>query len=502
MGVVVAAHHLELDCVVALKFMLPQALSFPQAAQRFMREGQVLQRFESENMTRVLDTGVLENGAPYFAMEYVDGLELSKLVRQYGALSINDSVDFVLQACKGVAEAHRCGVVHRDLKPGNLLLTQRPDGSTLIKVLDFGLSKLLSEEEDDEPSVSQTQTTGTMGTPAYMSPEQARSAKYVDERADVWSLGAILYHLLTASLPFPAQATAEAFAKLLYDEPVPLRETSPWVPAELEEIILRCLRKDPDERFQNVAEFVAALEPFAAGGAYYESPPAPQDSVIIDGPKDLDVPSVLQQRTTLSFDSMDVVVGNGMSPDLVVNLPTVEPRQKRTGKRTAILAAVAGMIVGGCLIAAAVLFLGGRWGAAQADAEQPQNRDQAGEAAASSEARVAPSIPARSGEGAGSPLGEDDGEDGDTSEVVGNGEDSDDEAGDDAIDGEDDDAIDGEDDDAVADRDKRKRARKKNKRRKRAKNRRKDSSGGDGEAAGEKKSRPKAVKPDPFGTIH
>lgn len=359
MGVVVAAMHVESDRMVALKFMLPQALAFPQARDRFMREGKILERFHGEHIPRVLDKGYLENGVPYFAMEFVDGIDLGKLVRQYGALSVQDAADYLIQAAIGLEEVHVAGVVHRDLKPGNLILTQRDDGSPLIKLLDFGLSKLLNEELDlSEPHVSHTQTTGTMGTPAYMSPEQARSAKYVDERADIWSLGAILFYLTTARLPFQASATAEAFAKLLYEEPMSAREVAPWIAPEIEDIITRCLRKESDARFQNTTEFIAALEPFGSGGRYRDAPTPRQTSVIIDGPRALDVHSVLQQRTAATFDSMAVALGKAVQPVNIVDF-TTGPIPRTSDRKGTVLAVVVGMVVGACLIVLALLLLGG-----------------------------------------------------------------------------------------------------------------------------------------------
>lgn len=354
MGIVVAARHLPSGRTVAIKLMLPMALSFPQAVQRFVREAKVLSLIDSEHVAKVLDVGVLDSGAPYFAMEYVDGVDLGKLVRQYGALSVGDAVDFVLQACAGMARAHEHGVVHRDLKPGNLLLAQRDDGSALIKVLDFGLSKVLSQDLDEGARVNQTQTTGTMGTPAYMSPEQARSARDADRRSDIWSLGAILYHLLSARLPFPAQATAEAFAKVLYEEPMPLCEAAPWVPVKLENVILRCLQKDMDRRYQRIEELISDLEPLARTGA---SEPASGQAGprIVHGPRKLDVSSVLQQRTVASFEPLSLAFAGTLAQHHVTLPP---PPRIRRMRKAALMALMASMLVGGGILVGAVLFAG------------------------------------------------------------------------------------------------------------------------------------------------
>jgi hypothetical protein len=379
MGVVVAARHLAREQIVALKFMLPMALAFPQAVERFLREAKVLSVLQSEHLATVLDVGVLDNGAPYFAMEYLDGVDLGKLVRQYGALSIADAVELVMQTCAGVAEAHDHGVVHRDLKPSNLLLTQRADGAPLVKVLDFGLSKILAPDDDDSwPASTQTQTTGTMGTPAYMSPEQARSAKNVDLRSDIWSLGAILYHLLSARLPFPAQATAEAFARLLYDAPVPLRESAPWVSVALEGIILKCLQKDADERYQSVGELIDDLRPFRG----VEHASAGNEGVTVHhGPKKLDVSVVLQQRTMAAFEPLSLAFAGTLAQGQVEALL---PKPVSRTRRLALMAALGGLLVGGGIFIGAAFFAGG-------DASLARPADMAGSAAQPDTAMVAPS---------------------------------------------------------------------------------------------------------------
>jgi serine/threonine-protein kinase len=260
MGVVVAATHLQLDQRVALKFMLPEAQRLPLLLERFAREARAAVRLQSEHVARVLDVGTLDSGSPYMVMEYLDGSDLGSIVETRGALPVETAVDFVLQACDAVAEAHSVGIVHRDLKPRNLFVTQRNDGRAFVKVLDFGIAKHTVSSGVD---LSLTKTTDVIGSPNYMSPEQLRASKGADERSDIWALGVILYELLTGTLPFNAESVTQLIAMVLSDDPRPIRELRADVPAELGRVIERCLRKDPATRFASVAQFVAALEPFA-----------------------------------------------------------------------------------------------------------------------------------------------------------------------------------------------------------------------------------------------
>src|SRR5689334_6553526 len=193
MGVVVAAKHVELNILVAIKFLLPHVLSNQTAVARFAREARAAVRIKSEHVARVSDVGTLESGAPYMVMEYLDGGDLSAWLKERGALPVEQAVEFVLQASEAIAEAHALGIVHRDLKPSNLFVTRRRDGSMTVKVLDVGISKTTSI---DAAAMDMTATTAVMGSPLYMSPEQLQSSKDVDARSDIWSLGIILYELL------------------------------------------------------------------------------------------------------------------------------------------------------------------------------------------------------------------------------------------------------------------------------------------------------------------
>lgn len=260
MGVVVAAHHLELDERVAIKLLLSEMLEQPGAVARFTREARAAVKIKSEHVARVLDVGVLDDGAPFIVMEYLQGADLAAWLRNSGPLSIEQGVEFLLQAGEAIAEAHTLGIVHRDLKPANLFAVRRPDGQLSIKVLDFGISKV------SDPAMAAGATTKTLavlGSPLYMSPEQMESARTADSRSDIWALGVILYELLTGECPFNGETLPEIVLRVATSRPVPLRSKQPNAPEGLDAVVMRCLEKDPERRFQTVAELAIALAEFA-----------------------------------------------------------------------------------------------------------------------------------------------------------------------------------------------------------------------------------------------
>jgi serine/threonine-protein kinase len=265
MGVVVAAHHLELDERFAMKFLLPESAGHGEVVARFVREGRAAVKIRSEHVARIFDVGKLENGLPYMAMEYLEGTDLSGLVAERGALPVPTAVDYVLQACEAVAEAHALGMVHRDLKPANLFLVHRVDGSPCIKVLDFGISKIAPTSTTG--AAAMTRTSAMMGSPLYMSPEQMASARDVDARADIWALGVILYELVSGQPPFAGDTLPQVCAMILQSEPAPLSRALPQAPAGFEAVVQRCLAKSPNARFANIAELAASLVPFGTAQA-------------------------------------------------------------------------------------------------------------------------------------------------------------------------------------------------------------------------------------------
>ena len=260
MGIVVAATHLHLQQLVALKFVLPAMARDAQAVERFLREARAAVRLKSAHVAKVLDVGTLENGAPFMVMEFLEGTDLSGLLEKNGALSIEDAADYVVQACEALAEAHSIGLVHRDLKPHNLFLTRGVGGGALVKVLDFGISKIIDQNRSD---AALTRTSAMMGSPLYMSPEQMRSARDVDARSDIWALGVILYQLLTNALPFEADSITSLVLAVTQASPTPLETHRAGIPEPLRRIVLRCLEKHPGARFEDAGELATALAPFA-----------------------------------------------------------------------------------------------------------------------------------------------------------------------------------------------------------------------------------------------
>jgi hypothetical protein len=262
MGVVVAAHHLELDQRVAIKFLHPEAVGYGDAVARFAREARAAVKIKSEHVAKVTDVGKLEDGAPYMVMEYLEGSDLAGWLAKHGALSSEQAVEFVLQACEAIAEAHMLGIVHRDLKPSNLFLIRRPEGAWSVKVLDFGISKMTSALGTNGGSM--TRTSALLGSPYYMSPEQMQSARDVDARSDIWALGVILYELLSGGPPFVADTMPELVLRVVNGgPPAPLRSLAPETPEGLDAAIRRCLERDRSARYANVGELAVALAPFA-----------------------------------------------------------------------------------------------------------------------------------------------------------------------------------------------------------------------------------------------
>lgn len=267
MGIVMAGDHEVLRQRVAIKLLLPMAAALPGAVERFMREARSASAIQSEHVTRVLDAGVMDDGLPFIVMEHLSGTDLAQVIKTRGPLPVAEATDLILQACEAIAEAHAGGIIHRDLKPSNVFLTARSDGSPLVKVMDFGLSKLIAESDGGPADGSLTATSAVIGSPHYMSPEQFRSFKHVDARTDVWAIGVILYALLSGKRPFDGDSFPDICMAITSETPVPIRAHRPDLPEPYAETLMRCLEKDRTRRVQNVTELALAIAPFGSGGA-------------------------------------------------------------------------------------------------------------------------------------------------------------------------------------------------------------------------------------------
>jgi serine/threonine-protein kinase len=356
MGVVVMAEHIELRERVAIKFLLDEAAGNAELAERFMREARAAVRIKSEHVVRVIDVAKLPSGAPYMVMEYLEGQDLAERLLS-GPLPIADAVDYIIQCCEAMHVAHRAGIVHRDLKPANLFLTQRPDGSPLIKILDFGISKVKSPEA---AQLSLTHTQAMMGSPLYMSPEQMRSSKDVSASADLWSLGVILHELIAGDVPFTGETFPEVLVKVMGDPPPSLRSLRPEVPEGLDAVVRRCLEKRPADRYSSVAALAVALSPFASQrtlglqsrlASSMTDPPAAAGkgvgSTVIVGGAPQPSPIIVPARVTA-----EVIAGvpaealpNKTSTSWDAHAPAAPALVGRSRRRTAALAGGAALLV-------------------------------------------------------------------------------------------------------------------------------------------------------------
>ncbi len=261
MGVVLEARHLKLDERVAIKLLLPAAKSDIDAVPRFEDEARATARIRSDHVARVTDLGVLEDGTPYMVMEHLEGEDLASWARRRAPVPVEAAIEIALQTCDVLVEAHALGIIHRDLKPANLFCVERPDQSLCVKVLDFGISKI-RDSSRPASAVSATHPGVLMGSPIYMSPEQAQSAGSVDERTDIWALGIIVFELLTGNVPFAGETLAEVTYNITF-QPLPqVRSFRPDAAPGIERVIARSLAKDRTDRYASVADLALALAPF------------------------------------------------------------------------------------------------------------------------------------------------------------------------------------------------------------------------------------------------
>ncbi|WP_437282465.1 serine/threonine-protein kinase [Sorangium sp. So ce375] len=269
MGSVYEAEHTGTGRRCAVKVISSADLTRdPKVVSRFQREARAAGAIDTQHITQVLDAGV-DRGSnlPFLAMEFLAGEDVHELIKRTGPLAPDLALRIVAQSCIGLQKAHEASVVHRDIKPHNLFLARRDAGEILVKLLDFGIAKVKMDRANETESADLTRTGNLIGSPLYMSPEQARGQKEIDHRTDIWSLGAVLYQLLTGRTPYHhITALGELIIAICSDPPPQVQDFAPWVAPEIAAIVHRCLVQNPAQRYQSAQEMFGAIRPLLPYG--------------------------------------------------------------------------------------------------------------------------------------------------------------------------------------------------------------------------------------------
>jgi serine/threonine-protein kinase len=268
MGEVYLAEHVLLKRPCAIKLIRPERAGNPTELQRFEREVRATSALTHPNTVQVFDYGHADDGTFYYAMEYLPGINLDELVERHGPLPPGRTIHLLRQLCGALAEAHAAGLIHRDIKPGNIILGERGGRHDVVKLLDFGLVRLQTSGPDE---MRLTQEGAIAGTPAFMSPEQAGGQQNLDGRSDIYSLGALAYFVLTGQVPFAGRSMIHVLLAHISEPPKPLTDHRPDAPADLQEVVLRCLAKEPAGRFADVESLEQALALCSAASRWTEA---------------------------------------------------------------------------------------------------------------------------------------------------------------------------------------------------------------------------------------
>jgi serine/threonine-protein kinase len=345
MGSVWSATHLGLGQSVAIKFISKEFIRSPEALRRFDAEARAAAQLRSRHVVQVFDTGTLEDGTPYIAMEILHGETLQTRVHRAGPVPLAEGVEIVRQCCRALSRAHAAGIVHRDIKPDNIFLAQsNDDDGYLIKILDFGIAKI-GARPNEQSAHSATRTGAVLGTPLYMSPEQARGLKTIDHRTDLYSLGLVAFTMFSGNLAF----SSESFGDLLLQictAPLPsVRTSAPWLPVAVEVWFQRACARDPQDRYASAQEFSDALQ--AAAGVTMSSPGSALPVTPSKSPS--------EAASGNSGGGLEVLATSGTSSGVSRSREDIIP--PRRGKLWLGITAAAVLLVGG-VVGATVVFLG------------------------------------------------------------------------------------------------------------------------------------------------
>jgi serine/threonine protein kinase len=336
MGEVFIAEHSMLGRRAAVKVLRPEFSHRQDIVARFFNEARAATQISDPGIVQIFDFGQAQDGSAYIVMELLDGETLDRRMVRQQVLPIPEALRLVRQVASSLATAHSRGIVHRDLKPENIFIVRDPEvaGGERTKILDFGIAKLYGDQQ------VKTQTSAVMGTPTYMSPEQCRGSGQVDHRADIYSLGCVLYVLVTGRMVFEAEGTGDLIAMHLREMPAPPSAKAAWVPAALDRLILRCLAKNPAERFQTGTELASAITALIDTGTLPKVPTGPNLA-----PTVALRPSGMQSKPPTTLSSANGAVG-------AMSIP---PSKKRTGLVLGFL----GTVAVGAAIAVVALTRGG-----------------------------------------------------------------------------------------------------------------------------------------------